>query len=131
MDEFYSENLAQEVTRGMREAASRGFWVTTYAPYGYKKVYVQDGAEEEPPSWSLNPPADAVTRRIFDMALQGSSILDVDQGPQRRGRGQLPRESSGSRPPSTTCCTNEAYVGTVVWGANAKDGAPPVRRRGH
>ena len=27
VDEFYSENLAQEVTRGMREAASRGFWV--------------------------------------------------------------------------------------------------------
>ena len=32
VDEFYSENLAQEVTRGMREAASRGFWMTTYAP---------------------------------------------------------------------------------------------------
>ena len=32
VDEFYSENLAQEVTRGMREAASRGFWVTGYAP---------------------------------------------------------------------------------------------------
>ena len=27
VDEFYSENLAQEVTRGMRESASRGFWV--------------------------------------------------------------------------------------------------------
>ena len=27
LDEFYSENLAQEVTRGMREAASKGFWV--------------------------------------------------------------------------------------------------------
>ena len=26
VDEFYSENLAQEVTRGMREAAMRGFW---------------------------------------------------------------------------------------------------------
>ena len=25
VDEFYSENLAQDVTRGMREAASRGF----------------------------------------------------------------------------------------------------------
>ena len=35
VDDFYSENLAQEVTRGMREAASRGFWVTSYAPYGY------------------------------------------------------------------------------------------------
>jgi len=28
IDEFYSSNLAQEVTRGMREAASRGFWVS-------------------------------------------------------------------------------------------------------
>ena len=32
VDEFYSENLAQEVTRGMREAASRGFWVTQLRP---------------------------------------------------------------------------------------------------
>ena len=32
VDEFYSENLAQEVTRGMREAASRGFWVTAACP---------------------------------------------------------------------------------------------------
>ena len=29
VDEFYSENLGQEVVRGMREAASRGFWVAT------------------------------------------------------------------------------------------------------
>ena len=46
VDEFYSENLAQEVTRGMREAASRGFWVTSYAPYGYKRVHVQDGPKK-------------------------------------------------------------------------------------
>ncbi len=32
VDEFYSENLAQEVMRGTREAASRGFWVTPHAP---------------------------------------------------------------------------------------------------
>ena len=29
VDEFYSENLAQEVTRGMREAALRGFWMSS------------------------------------------------------------------------------------------------------
>ena len=51
VDEFYSENLAQEVTRGMREAASRGFWMTTYAPYGYKRVHIQDGPRNAP-SWS-------------------------------------------------------------------------------
>ena len=76
VDEFYSENLAQEVTRGMREAASRGFWMTTYAPYGYKRVHVQDGAAKRP-KLELNPPADAVVRRVFDMVLQGKSILDV------------------------------------------------------
>ena len=51
VDEFYSENLAQEVTRGMREAASRGFWMTTYSPYGYKRVHIQDGPRNAP-SWS-------------------------------------------------------------------------------
>ena len=60
----------------MREAASRGFWMTTYAPYGYKRVHVQDGAAKRP-KLELNPPADAVVRRVFDMVLQGKSILDV------------------------------------------------------
>ena len=32
VDEFYSENLAQEVVRGMREAASRGFFLGSKAP---------------------------------------------------------------------------------------------------
>ncbi len=32
VDEFYSENLAQEVVRGMREAASRGYFLASRAP---------------------------------------------------------------------------------------------------
>ena len=48
VDEFYSENLAQEVRRGMREAASRGFWVASKTPYGYSRVMVQDGAKKRP-----------------------------------------------------------------------------------
>ena len=32
VDEYYSENLAQEVVRGMREAASRGFFLGSNAP---------------------------------------------------------------------------------------------------
>ena len=48
VDEFYSENLAQEVVRGMREAASRGFWMTTYAPYGYKRVHRPGWGREAP-----------------------------------------------------------------------------------
>ena len=109
----------------MREAASRGFWVTTYAPYGYRKVYVQDGVKKRP-KLELDPPADAVVRRVFDMVLQGKSILDVTKTLNAEG---IPT-TNGKKWLKTTIHTmldHEAYTGTLVWGANAKDGAPPVR----
>ncbi len=125
VDEFYSENLAQEVTRGLREASSRGFWMTTYAPYGYRRVHVQDGVKNRP-KLELNPPYDAMARRIFDMALQGKSTLDIAKTLNTEGIPTV----NGKRWVKTTIYSmlqNEAYAGTVVWGVNAKDGAPPVR----
>ncbi len=125
VDEFYSENLAQEVTRGMREASSRGFWVTGTAPYGYRRVYVQDGAKKRP-KLELDPPADAVVRRIFEMALQGRSLLDVTRTlnsegiPTRKGRKWI-------KTTIQSILDNEVYTGTLVWGTEARDGAPPVR----
>ena len=74
VDEFYSENLAQEVMRGTREAASRGFWVTPHAPYGYKRVMVPDGPKKRP-KLELDPPADCVVRRIYQLAGRGKSTL--------------------------------------------------------
>ena len=128
VDEFYSENLAQEVTRGMREAASRGFWMTTYAPYGYRRVYVQDGAKKRP-KLDLDPPADSVVRRLFDMVLKGNSILEIVKTFNAEG---IPT-ATGRKWLKTTVhriLYNEAYTGTVVWGTNSKDGAPPVRVEG-
>ena len=42
--------LAQEVTRGMREAASRGFFLSSKAPFGYKRVKVQRRGQGAPHS---------------------------------------------------------------------------------
>ena len=125
VDEFYSENLAQEVTRGMREAASRGFWVTSHAPLGYRRVHVQDGPKKRP-RLELDPPADTVVRRIFDMVLKGSTIMGVTKALNEDGVAT----STGSQWRITTIykiLENEAYTGTLVWGKNAKDGTPPVR----
>ena len=125
LDEFYSENLAQEVLRGMREAASRGFWIGTYSPYGYRKVPVQDGAKKRP-KLELDPPADGVVRRIFQMALLGTSTLDITKTLNREGIAS----PQGSRWTKTTIhriLTNETYTGTLVWGTRAKDNVPPVR----
>ena len=125
VDEFYSENLAQEVVRGMRESASRGFWVAPVAPYGYRRVHVQDGAKKRP-VLELNPPLDAVVRRIFTMAIHGRSILDITKTLNSEGVSS----PDGKRWMKTTVhrlLGNEAYTGTLVWGVGAKDNTPPVR----
>ena len=41
LDEFYSDNLGEDVTRGMRESASRGFYLSPRPPYGYRKIKVK------------------------------------------------------------------------------------------
>ena len=78
------------------------------------------------PKLELDPPADAVARRIFDMVLQGKSILDVTKTLNAEG---IPT-TNGKKWLKTTIHTmlsHEAYTGTLVWGTRAKDGAPPVR----
>ena len=40
VNESNSENSATEIRRGMRAAASRGFWVASKTPYGYRRVMV-------------------------------------------------------------------------------------------
>ena len=125
VDEFYSENLAQEVRRGMREAASRGFWVTPHVPYGYKRVHVQDGPKKRP-RLDLNPPADAVARRMFQLALAGNSILDIAKALNEDGIPS-PRGKKWLKTTVHKLLVNETYTGTLVWGVNDKSGAPPVR----
>ena len=67
-----------------------------------------------------------MVRRIFDMALQGKSILDITKTLNAEGIPTV----NGKKWLKTTIHTmldNEAYTGAVVWGTNAKDGQPPVR----
>ena len=125
VDEFYSENLAQEVVRGMREAASRGFWVASRVPYGFSKLMVQDGAKKRP---SLEPdPATApVVERIFGMAEAGRGILDITRTLNDEGIAN-PTGRLWSKNGVHIILKNEAYTGTLVWGVDAKDKADPVR----
>ena len=67
-----------------------------------------------------------MARRIFDIALQGQSNLDIVKTLNSEGIPTV----NGKRWLKTTIhamLTDEAYTGTLVWGANAKDKAEPVR----
>ena len=125
VDKFYSENLAQEVTRGMRESASRGFWVSSYAPFGYNRVMVQDGPKKRP---TLEPNTDEarIVNRIFDMAEAGNGMTEITRTLNDEGilspKGKLWGKTSVH-----TILVNEANTGTLIWGVNAKDNTEPVR----
>ncbi len=67
-----------------------------------------------------------MARRIFDMALQGSSILDVTKALNAEGVAS-PRGKQWLKTTVHNVLLNEAYTGAVVWGTTAKDGQPPVR----
>ena len=125
VDEFYSENLAQEVTRGMREAASRGFWVSSYAPFGYNRVMVQDGAKKRP-TLEPDPATSPIVKRIFDMSEAGSGMVDITRALNAEGIAS-PNGKQWGKTSVHKVLTNEAYTGTLLWGVNAKDKADPVR----
>ncbi len=125
LDEYYSENLAQEVVRGMREAASRGFWVGSRTPYGFNRIKVQDGPKERP---MLEPDPDAarVVRRIFDMADAGAGMLDICTTLNDEGIAS-PAGKLWSKNGVHFILRNEVYTGTLVWGTSARSKAEPVR----
>ena len=125
VDEFYSENLATEVLRGMREAASRGFWVASRVPYGCRKVYVQDGAKKRP---TLEPGPGHLpggeTHFRYGRIRQGHP--GYHPHPERRGHRQ-PHRPVWAKNGVHIILRNEAYTGTLVWGEGAKDKGEPVR----
>ncbi len=125
VDEFYSENLAQEVTRGMREAASRGFWVGSRTPYGYDRAMVQDGGKKRP-KLELNPDTGAVVKRIFDMAEAGTGMLQISKTLNDEGIAS-PAGKRWSKNTVHCILRNEVYTGTLIWGTSGKSNAEPVR----
>ena len=110
----------------MREAASRGFFLGSKAPFGYKRVKVNDGAKERP-TLEVDPTAAPIVKGIFESSLRSNGLKEIcrelnDRGITNRGR----RWYKGGL---HYLLTNEAYTGTAVWGRTAKgEQAPePVR----
>ncbi len=109
----------------MREAASRGFWVASRVPYGFKKLMVQDGAKKRP-TLEPDPATSPIVKRIFGLAESGRGILDITQTLNGEGIAN-PTGRLWSKNGVHIILRNEAYTGALVWGANSKDKAEPVR----
>ena len=113
----------------MREAASRGFYMASRAPFGYKRVKVSDSAKERP-TLEVDSATAPVVKEIFESSLRGNGLKEIckalnDWGITNKGN----RWKKGSL---HYLLTNEAYTGTSVWGRTSKGdkAADPVRVEG-
>ena len=109
----------------MRESASRGFWVSSYAPFGYNRVMVQDGPKKRP-TLELDSDASRIVKRIFEMAETGKGMVNITSTLNDEGIAS-PRGKLWGKTSVHAILINEAYTGTLIWGVNAKDNAEPVR----
>ena len=87
IDEFYSANLGQDIRRGLRENASRGFYSGSRPPYGYRRIEVSDGKKtrhrlELEPEEST---AVQTVRRIFDLAARDVGCKEIAKALNRDG----------------------------------------------
>ena len=133
IDEFYSENLGEDIKRGMRENAGRGFFNGSRPPYGLHKVDVIDGDKTR---YRLEPDPEGSSslqtiRRIFDLASKGMGCKDIAKTLNREGYHTGNQRQWGQTTVHKVL-TNEAYCGTLVWGGRLeheyiRSGTPPVR----
>ena len=116
VNQFYSENLAEDVRRGMEDNASKCM-VNNLPPYGYKKG--KDGKFE------IDEEKAAVVREIFQRVAAGWSIFDIQSDLNNRGvrtgRGTLWKKQSFGH-----LLQNDKYVGVYRWSDVVVEGGMPA-----
>ena len=130
IDEFYSSNLAQDVIRGLRENASRGFFNGSHAPFGYLRKKVKDG-DKARSTLDIDPDQAPIAQRIFIECGEGKELKEITKSLNKDG---IPAPNGGKwgKQRIQKMLSNEAYTGYLVWGKNhnSKSGLPPVRKEG-
>jgi site-specific DNA recombinase len=123
VDEFYIYNLIQDVKRGLKENARKGFRNGGVPPIGYKAAKVMDGNCERS-KLAPDPEHAPTIVRVFDMAAEGKGAKEIakilNQEGVRTNRGKKWKANLINR-----ILKNEKYIGTAIW--NARDPENVIR----
>ena len=136
-DEFYSDNLSEEVRFGQRKVAERGYWPGNTSPYGYdlKKVR-EEGCNAYHNIFVIDPLTAPIVRRIIKEAKAGLSRRDIREGLERDGIPPPDNHFAKTNPGKWAGSTisdivhEVKYTGLIVWGETSTSGLPPVIAQG-
>nr|WP_325221067.1 recombinase family protein [uncultured Oscillibacter sp.] len=120
VNQFYSENMAEDVMRGMMDNAKKCM-VNGPLPYGYRRG--DDGRYE------IEPKEAEVVREIFERFYAGDLLVDIGNDLNGRGiktgAGNLWNKGSFHR-----ILVNERYIGVYEYaGYRVEDGVPAIVRK--
>lgn len=117
VNQFYSENMAEDIRRGMRDNAE-ACKVNGSLPYGYKRG--EDG------KYAIDEPRAVIVREIFNRVLNGDRYIEIINDLNSRGittkTGRPFNKNSFHR-----MLVNERYIGVYEHsGVRVEDGIPPI-----
>lgn len=116
LNQFYSENMAEDIVRGMNENA-RQARANGKPPLGYRI-----GADGH---YEIDPRTAPIVREIFDRLAAGESYAAIADDLNRR---HIPTASGGTWNKGSfhRMCTNERYTGVYLYGDVRVEGGMPA-----
>lgn len=116
VNQFYSENMAEDIRRGIRDNAVNCKVTNGTLPFGYKI-----GKDLR---WEVDPPNDEYVREIYQRVLQGEHLIDIARDFNARG---IPtsRGRQWSRSSFSTLLHNERYTGVYIYDDVRVEGGVP------
>ena len=109
----YSENLREEVKKGMREKASQGIF-PGHAPFGYRNNKAERTIEGDPEE-------SRIVRRMFELYATGPHTLSTLAKAVRIETGKTISRNNVHK-----VLTNGFYVGVFTWSGQTFPGTHPV-----
>lgn len=105
MAEFYSRELSQKVTRGMRESAYKCQSLGGFVSLGYKVVDKH---------FVINEAEAAIVREAFAMYANGATVADICNTFNKKGY-RTNRGAKFNKNSFKTMFRNERYIGTYIY----------------
>ena len=117
VNQFYSENMAEDITRGLMDNAEKCM-VNGRVPIGYKKG--SDGR------YAIDEPRAAIVREVFERFRSGWAIVDIMN--DLNIRGIKTRDGKEWKFQSfDKLLKNEQYIGVYKYSSvRIEDGIPPI-----
>lgn len=124
--EFYSRNLASEVTKGMTQKAATGGTVAR-APLGYLNVHRRDELGRDVPTVEPDPDRAALVKWAFEAYASGNySTITLREELIDRGLTTVPTPKRPAKPPALSTIqrmlSNPYYKGDVIFRGASYDG---------